>query len=128
LTRAELPLCSLDNAGHFGHSAWVTADVSGDAPQPGSWLASDGHWYPATEPPSAGKALTWTIVSAFWLWLLLPVAIHYTRKARREVEESQGRYVWSRSLLHRPVLLYLVVLSCGMALIFAMVAIGWYGD
>jgi len=58
----------------------------------------------------------------------VPVAIHYTRKARREVEESQGRYIWSHSLLHRPVLLYLVVLGCGMALIFAMAAIGWYGD
>lgn len=67
-------------------------------------------------------------MSAFWLWLLLPVAIHCTRKARREVDESQGRYIWSRSLLHRPVLLYLIVLGCGMVLIFTMAAIGWYGD
>ena len=106
----------------------MSADNGGDAPPHGYWLASDGHWYPATEPPSAGKALSWTILSAFALWLLLPVAIHYTRKARREVDESQGCYVWSRSLLHRPVLLYLVALGCGMALIFAMAAIGWYGD
>lgn len=26
---AELPLCSLDNCGHFGHSAWVVADADG---------------------------------------------------------------------------------------------------
>jgi hypothetical protein len=97
------------------------------APRPDRWLASDGNWYPATNPPSAGKALVWTILSAFWLWLLLPVAIHYTRKARREADESQGRYVWSRSLLHRPVLLYLVVFGCSMALLFGMVAIGAYG-
>jgi hypothetical protein len=68
------------------------------------------------------------MLAALWLWLLLPVAIHYSRKARREVAESDGKYVWSSSLLHRPVLLWLTVLGCSMALIFAMVAIGAYGD
>ena len=70
----------------------------------------------------------WTILAAFWLWVLLPVAIHYTRKARLEVAESDGRYVWSRSLLHRPVLLWFVVWACTMALIFTMAATGALGQ
>lgn len=114
--------------------------MSNTPPPSGYWLASDGNWYPPdtlpdvvarslspTEPPSAGKALLWTLLAAVWLWLLLPVAIHYTRKARREVAESNGRYAWSRSLLHRPVLLWLVVFGSGMALIFTMAAVGMYG-
>ena len=91
-------------------------------------MASDGNWYPATEPPSASKALVWTLLAAFWIWFFLPIAVHYTRKARREVEESGGQYAWSRSLLHRPILLYLVVLGCTMLLFVTMVAIGSYGD
>ena len=113
--------------------------MSHDLPPPQWWLASDGNWYPPeshpdfhsrspTDPPSASKALVWTILAAFWLWFLLPVAIHYSRKARLEAAESDGRYVWSRSLLHRPVLLWLVVFGCAMALIFTMAAIGVYGD
>jgi len=108
-------------------------------PSAGFWQASDGNWYSPeshpdawkshpTGPPSGGKALVWTLLAAFWLWLLLPVAIHYTRKARREAEFSDGRYVWSRSLLHRPVLLWLLVFGSGMALIFVMAATGIYGD
>jgi hypothetical protein len=102
-------------------------DIGGAPPPAGRWLASNGDWFPATRPPSGARAVVWTVLSA-WLWPLLPVAIHYARKARREVDESQGQYVWSRSLLHRPVLFYLVVLGCGMALLAAMVANGWYGD
>jgi hypothetical protein len=59
---------------------------------------------------------------------LLPVAVHYTRRARREAEESDGRYRWSNSILHRPVLLWLIVFASSMALIFAMAATGTYGD
>ena len=81
-----------------------------------------------TDPPSGSKALLWTILAAFWLWVLLPVAIHYTRRAHREAEASDGRYVWSRSLLHRPVLLWFVVLASSMVLIVVMVLTGLYGD
>ena len=112
--------------------------MSNDFPLPAPWPASDGTWYPPnshpafaasmpTEPPSASKALLWTILAAFWLWLLLPVAIHYTRKARLEVAESGGRYAWSRSVLHRPVLLFFIVWGCTFGLILGLVAIGAYG-
>lgn len=81
-----------------------------------------------TDPPAGSKALVWTILAAFWLWLLLPVAIHYSRRARREADESNGRYRWSNSVLHRPVLLWSIVLAGTMALIFAMAALGLYGN
>ncbi len=68
------------------------------------------------------------MLSAFWLWFLLPVAIHYQRKARREVEESDGFYEWPRTLWNRPVALYLVVLAGSLALVALMVAVGMYGD
>jgi hypothetical protein len=42
------------------------------------------------------------------LWGLLPVAIHYQRKARREADESGGLYVWPNSLWNRLVLFFLV--------------------
>lgn len=79
------------------------------------------------DPPSGSKALVWTILAAFWLWLLLPVAIYYNRRARREADESNGRYRWSNSVLHRPVLLWSIALACSTALVAAMVAIGRYG-
>jgi hypothetical protein len=100
------------------------------------WQASDGNWYPpyartwppvSTDPPSGPKAMVWTVLSAVWLWFLLPVAVHYTRKARREADASEGRYVWSRSLLHRPVLLWLVVLAAEILMFAVMIAAG-YGD
>ena len=67
-------------------------------------------------------------VSAFWLWFLLPVAIYYQRKARREVEASNGFYEWPRTLLNRPIALFLVVLAATLALVMVMVVIGIYGD
>jgi hypothetical protein len=70
----------------------------------------------------------WTLLAAFWLWLLLPVAIHYQRKARREADESGGLYVWPNNLWNRPVLLYLVVLACSFGLVLLMVFAGIYGD
>jgi hypothetical protein len=81
----------------------------------------------ALEPPSATPARVWTLLAAFWLWFLLPVAIHFQRKARREVEESHGRYEWPRTIWNRPLLLWFVVFIAGMALIFAMAATGMYG-
>jgi hypothetical protein len=94
-----------------------------------NWPPPDPPKPPApTDPPSGSKALVWTILAAFWLWLLLPVAIYYNRRARREADESNGRYRWSDSVLHRPVLLWLIVFACTMALTLAMVAIGLYGD
>ncbi len=80
------------------------------------------------EPPSGGKARAFTLLGAFWIWLLLPAAVHYQRKARREVLESDGYYTWSNSLLNRPILLWLVVLTAGLVLVVAMAALGTYGD
>jgi hypothetical protein len=82
----------------------------------------------AREPPSGNRAKVWTLLAAFWLWFLLPVAVHYQRKARREAETSGGLYVWPRTLLNRPVLLYLVVLAASLTLVLLMVVIGLYGD
>ena len=71
----------------------------------------------------------WTLLAAFWLWLLLPVAIYYTRRARQEATASNGLYEWSsRDLLHRPILLWLVALAAELALVAAMVLLGMYGD
>jgi hypothetical protein len=84
-------------------------------------------WTPR-EPPSGSRARVWTLLAAFWLWLLLPVAIHYQRKARREADESGGLYVWPNNLWNRPVLLYLVVLACSFGLVLLMVFAGIYGD
>jgi hypothetical protein len=67
------------------------------------------------------------LLAVFWLWLLVPVAIHYQRKARREAEESGGLYVWPYSLLNRPVL-YLVALGCCVGLTILMASLGLYGD
>lgn len=69
----------------------------------------------------------WTLLAALWLWFLLPVAIHYQRKARGEVEASGGAYVWPNSLWNRPVLFFLVVLVCSLGLVFLMAAVGMYG-
>jgi hypothetical protein len=70
----------------------------------------------------------WTLLAALWLWVLLPVAIHYQRKARREVEESGSLYVWPNNLWNRPVLFVLVVQVSSFGLILLMVFVGIYGD
>jgi hypothetical protein len=105
---------------------------------PGYWLASDGQWYPPDlhpdvaaiprDPPSAGAARIWTALAVLWLWFLLPVAIHFQRKARREAAESGGRYAWPRTIWTRPVLLWLIVLAATFGLVLVMVAVGMYGD
>jgi hypothetical protein len=68
----------------------------------------------------------WTLLAAFWLWLLLPVAVHYQRKARREADESEGLYVWPNTIWNRPILLYLIVLFSALALVMLMAAVGMY--
>lgn len=80
------------------------------------------------EPPSGPKARAWTLVAAFWLWLLLPVAIHYQRRARAEAAASGGAYEWPRSLLNRPIILWLTVLAAALALVLVLVVVGIYGD
>ena len=80
------------------------------------------------EPPSGDKARIFTLLAAFWLWFLLPIAIYYQRKAFQEVSASGGRYVWPRTLLNRPIVLWLLVLAGSMLLIFAMITVGMYGD
>jgi hypothetical protein len=79
-------------------------------------------------PPSASKARVWTILSAFWLWLLLPVAVHYQRKARQEAEQSGGRYEWPRTIWNRPVVLWAIVFGASMTILLLMVFLGIYGD
>ena len=110
--------------------------MSDSPPGPGFWLASDGHWYPpelhpstrrATAPPSASAARVFTVLAAFWLWLLLPLAVHYQRRARREAEASGGMYVWPKTLWNRPILLWLIVLVATVVLVIGMAAAGWYG-
>lgn len=66
-------------------------------------------------------------MAAFWLWFLLPVAIHFQRKARREAEDSGGFYEWPRTLLNRPVALFLIVLGGTLVLAMLMAAAGTYG-
>jgi hypothetical protein len=79
-------------------------------------------------PPSGQAARIFTLLRVFWLWLLIPFAVHLQRKARREADESGGVYVWPRSIWNRPLILWLIVLTIGMTLIFAMAAAGLYGD
>jgi len=82
----------------------------------------------AGHPPSGDQARLFTLLGAFWLWFLVPVAVYYQRKARREVEASGGAYEWPRTIWNRPVLLWLIVFACSMALIIVMVSGGWYGE
>jgi ABC-type Fe3+ transport system permease subunit len=49
-----------------------------------------------------------TVVSVF-LWVVLPVAIYYQRRVRREVAESAGRYRPPHWLVDRPILLVVAV-------------------
>jgi hypothetical protein len=70
----------------------------------------------------------WTLLAAFWLWLLLPVAIYYQRKARREAEASPDVFEWRKTVWNRPILLWLIVFAASLILIVAMVALGIYGD
>ena len=84
-------------------------------------------WAESRTPPSGDRARLLTLLAAFWLWLLLPVAIHFQRKARREAEESGGRYEWPRTLLNRPIALFLVVLGGTLVLVMLMAAVGLYG-
>jgi len=83
-------------------------------------------WTPR-EPPSGSRARLWTLLAGLWLWVLLPVAIHYQRKARREADESGGLYVWPNSLWNRPVLFFLVVLVCNFGLVLLVAFVGMYG-
>jgi hypothetical protein len=85
------------------------------------------HFMTLREPPSGSKARLWTLLAAFWLWLLLPIAVYYQRKARREAIESDGLYVWPKTILNRPILLWLIVLFGSVALIVLMAASGLYG-
>ena len=79
-------------------------------------------------PPSGDAARVLTILAACWLWLLLPFAVHFQRKARHEAEESLGLYVWPRTIWNRPIVLWLLVMSATLMLVLAMVAVGAYGD
>jgi len=72
--------------------------------------------------------MLFTFLGAFYLWFFVPVAVHYQRKARAEAEGSGGEYDWPRTIWNRPVLLSLIVFGSTMALVLAMVAVGWYGD
>jgi hypothetical protein len=81
-----------------------------------------------TRPPSANRAQLLTLLGAFWLWFLVPVAVIFQRRARREVEESNGEYEWPRTIWNRPILLWLIVFGSSMALVLLMVAVGMYGD
>ena len=101
-------------------------------------MASDGRWYPPqlhpwnpvsapTDPPSAGAARIWTALAVLWMWFLLPVAVHFQRKARREAEASGGRHAWPRTIWTRPVLLWLIVLAASLGMILLMLVFG-YGD
>lgn len=69
----------------------------------------------------------WTLLTALGLWFLLPVALHFQRKARREAEESGGLYEWPQTIWNRPMLLWIVVLSSAMGLILALAAAGIFG-
>jgi hypothetical protein len=68
----------------------------------------------------------WTFISA-WFWFFLPVAIYFFRKARREVDQSAGRYEWSPSFVERPVVLTLTVWGVFAALLVLLLLSG-YGD
>lgn len=79
-------------------------------------------------PPSGDAARALTILGACWLWMLLPLAVHLQRKARREADSSNGLYVWPRTIWNRPIVLWLLVMAATLTLVLAMVAVGAYGD
>lgn len=81
---------------------------------------------PVTDPPSANKARGWTFVAA-WFWFVLPIAVFFFRRARREAELSQGRYKWTPSFVERPIMLTAAVWGVMAVLIVLLVLVG-YGD
>lgn len=81
----------------------------------------------AQRPPSGDAARIITLLAAFWLWFLLPLAIHFQRKARREAAESGGLYEWPRTIWNRPLVLWLIVLVAALTLVLMLAAVGAYG-
>lgn len=55
--------------------------------------------------------------------ILLPLAILFQRKARDEAASSGGRYGWSRSLVNRPVALYLTTWGTFLVVTFVLTGI-----
>lgn len=76
----------------------------------------------AQRPPS-GPAAQGLTVAALVLPILLPLAILFQRKARDEAASSEGRYVWSRSLVNRPVALYLITWGIFLVVTFVLTGI-----
>jgi hypothetical protein len=68
------------------------------------------------------------VVDAAGRALALAPASCRDRKARREVEESGGLYVWPNNLWNRPVLFFLVVQVSSFGLILLMAFVGIYGN
>jgi multidrug efflux pump subunit AcrB len=66
-------------------------------------------------------AWVFTLLTALSCWLLLPVAIVFTRKARREAESAPELYRWSaRNPLNHPVLLFVAVTFLSVGLLVGM--------
>lgn len=73
-------------------------------------------------PPSGIVARGWT-VAALFLPILLPVAIVYARRARREAAQSAGEYSSPQRLIDRPAVFYVVVWVAFLAVIFVLTGV-----
>jgi amino acid transporter len=73
-------------------------------------------------PPSGATARAWSL-AALVLPIVLPLAVVYARRARREANLSTGEYSWPQRLIDRPVVFHVVVWVGFFSVMFAMMAV-----
>ena len=75
------------------------------------------------EWPPSGLLARGLTLGALVFPILLALAILYQRKARDEAAASEGHYEWSRSLMNRPVALYLVAWATFLVVVFILMGV-----
>lgn len=76
----------------------------------------------AAAPPSGITARLLAVVSLF-LPIVLPAAVVYARRARREAAAAPGEFSWPRRLIDRPLVFYVVVWAAFLVLVFVLMGL-----
>ena len=72
--------------------------------------------------PSRATARLLTVVSLF-VPVVLPVAVFYARRARREAAAGAADLIWRPRLIDRPLTFYVVVWVALLALVFVLMGL-----